>query len=82
LLKLNESSGNTKWSYEEIKEAYGASRGTIAGVARRFVMESMEAALRRKTQENHARKVTGEVEAKICMIACSAPPEGKDQWTM
>ena len=42
----------------------------------------MEAALGRKTQQNRARKVTGEVEAKICMIACSAPPEGKDRWTM
>ena len=45
-------------------------------------MEGMEAALGRKKQENRARKVTGEVEAKMCMIACSAPPEGKDRWTM
>ena len=26
--------------------------------------------------------ITGEVEAKMCMIACSAPPEGKERWTM
>ena len=45
-------------------EAYGVCRGTVAGVAKRFVMEGMEAALGRKTQQNRDRKVTGEVEAK------------------
>ncbi len=82
LLKLNESSEKAKWSYEKIMEAYGVSRSMIAGVAKRFVMDGMEAALGRKTQENRARKVTGEVEAKICVIACSDPPEGKERWTM
>jgi len=75
-------SEKAKWSYKKIKEAYGVSRSMIAGVAKRFVMDGMEAALGRKTQENCARKVTGEVEAKICVIACSDPPEGKGRWTM
>ena len=35
-----------------------------------------------KKQENRRRKVTGEVEARICTIACSAPPEGASRWTM
>ena len=82
LLKLNEYPENETWNYEKIMEAYGVCRGTIAGVAKRFVMEGMEAALGRKTQQNRARKVTGEVEAKICMIACSDPPKGRDRWTM
>lgn len=82
LLKLNECPENAEWNYERIMDAYGVCRGTIAGVAKRFVMDGMEAALGRKTQKNRARKVTGEVEAKICMIACSAPPEGRDRWTM
>ena len=47
-----------------------------------LVMEGMEAALGRKVQVNRARKETGEVEAQICRIACSGPPEGKDRWTM
>ncbi len=42
-----------------IKDAYGASHSTIAGIAKRFVMEGMEAALGRKKQENRRRKVTG-----------------------
>ena len=61
---------------------YGASQGTIAGVAKRFVFEGVEAALGRKKQENYHRKVTGEVEARICAIACSQPPEWRSRWTM
>ena len=82
LLKLNEIPGNEEWTYERIMDAYRVCRGTVAGVAKRFVMEGMEAALGRKPQQNRARKVTGEVEAQICKIACSDPPEGKDRLTM
>jgi hypothetical protein len=46
------------------------------------VFEGLEAALGRKKHDNYHRKVTGEVEAKICLIACSAPPEGRSRWTM
>ena len=82
LLKLDWKPENSDWTYDRIKEAYGVSNGTIAGVAKRFVMEGMEAALGRKKQQNRYRKVTGEVEAKICTIACSDAPEGSSTWTM
>lgn len=82
LLKLDQKPENKTWTYDRIKDAYGASRNTIAGVAKRFVMEGMEAALGRKEQKNRHRKVTGDVEARICTIACSNPPEGVSRWTM
>ena len=81
-LKLDEKPENKAWTYDRIKDAYRASRSTIAGVAKRFVMEGMEAALGRKEQKNRHRKVTGDVEARICTIACSNPPEGVSRWTM
>jgi len=64
------------------RPAYGSVRSTIAGIAKRFVYEGVEAALGRKNHNNYHRKVTGEVEAKICMIACSSPPSGRSDWTM
>lgn len=82
LLKLDQKPENKAWTYDRIKDAYGASRNAIAGVAKRFVMEGMEAALGRKEQKNRHRKVTGDVEARICTIACSDPPEGVSRWTM
>ncbi len=44
LLKLDRKPCNEGWTYDRIKEAYGTSNGTIAGIAKRFVLEGMEAA--------------------------------------
>jgi len=82
LLKLDQILENAEWTYDRIKDAYGAAHGTTAGVAKRFVFEGVESALRRKNHDNHRRKVTGEVEAHICAIACSEAPEGRTRWTM
>lgn len=82
LLKLDQRPENKTWTYDRIKDAYGASRSTIAGIAKRFVAQGLEAALGRKKQENRRRKVTGDVEARICAIACSEPPDGASRWTM
>ena len=82
LLKLDATHENAEWTYDRIQEAYGAARGTVSGVAKRFVYEGLEAALGRKKHNNYKRKVSGEVEARICAIACSAPPAGRSRWTM
>jgi hypothetical protein len=81
-LKLDKIPENIEWTYDRIKDAYGATHVTIAGVAQRFVFEGVEAALGRKKQENYHRKVTGDIEARICAISCSEPPEGRSRWTM
>ena len=82
LLKLDKVLENAKWTYDRIKDAYSTTSATIAGVAKRFVLEGLEAALGRKTQENYHRKVTGEIEARMIAIACSSAPEGCSRWTM
>ena len=81
LLKLDQKPENKEQTYERIRRMELPAL-TIAGVAQRFVMEGMEAALGRKVQKNRRRKVTGDVEARICAIACSEPPEGASRWTM
>ncbi len=82
LLKLDSRPENKNWTYDRIKDAYHVAHSTIASIAKRFVEEGMESALSRKKQENHYRKVTGDIEAHICAIACSEPPEGRSHWTM
>ena len=52
LLKLDHKPENKAWTYDRMEDAYGTSRSTIAGIAKRFVMEGLEAALGRKIQEN------------------------------
>ena len=82
LMKLDHKPENKAWTYDRIQAAYGTSRNMIAGIAKRFVMEGLEASLGRKTRENRHRKVTGDVEARICAIACSETPGGASRWTM
>jgi transposase len=82
LLKLDKIPETRECTYERIKEAYNASNGLVAGVAKRFVEKGLEAALGRKKHDTYHRKVTGEVEAQINVIACSTPPEGRSRWTM
>ena len=60
LLKLDQKSSNVGWTFDRIKQACG----TIAGIARRFVTEGMEAALGRKKRQNRYCKVTGDVRQK------------------
>ncbi len=82
LLKLNNVPENAGWTYERIKEAYGACHSTISGVAQRFMFNGMEAALGRKKRESKPFFITGDVEAHICALACSSPPAGRARWTM
>lgn len=82
LLKLDNIPENAEWTYDKIRDAYGAVHSTIADIAKRFVNGGVESALGRKEQENRRRKVTGDVEAHICAIACSNPPEGRSDWTL
>ena len=82
LLKLVKTLENKDWTYERIQDAYKSTHTTIASIAKRFVFDALEEALGRKKQENHHRKATGEVEARLCVIACSAPPQGRSDWTM
>ena len=41
LLKLDSKPNNAGWTYERIQEAYSASHGTIAGIAKRFVTDGL-----------------------------------------
>lgn len=58
------------------------SRPTIIRTRRRFVLEGMDAALYDKPRPGAQPKITGEVEAQLTLLACSAPPEGKARWTL
>jgi hypothetical protein len=56
LLKLDKIPENKDWTYDRITGAYGSVRSTIAGIAKRFVFEGLEAALGRKTHNRPVLK--------------------------
>ena len=82
LLKLDEIPENKEWTQGRIGKAYGSGLMTVSNVAKRFVLEGLEAALGRKEQQNRHRKIDGEVEAHIVAIACSEAPVGRERWTL
>lgn len=82
LSKLDETPKKRIWTIKKMGEAYHSGRSSIGNIAKRFVLEGMEAALGRREQVHRRREVDGEVEAHVVAIACSAVPEGRERWTL
>ncbi len=81
---LNANADGSAWTDKRIAEAVGCHVRTVENVRRRCVLEGLEAALERKEQARprRERKLDGEGEARLIALACSAPPEGRDRWTL
>jgi Homeodomain-like domain len=68
---------------DAIAQALRCHRNTVGNVRRRFVTAGLQAALYHKPLPPRApKKLTGEVEAHLIALACSAPPEGQQRWTL
>jgi transposase len=83
-LKADAAPDGPAWADERIAEAVEVSVATVERVRRRFVEQGLEAALVRKPQERPSRlpKLDGRAEAHLVALACSKPPEGRNEWTM
>lgn len=55
---------------------------TVYRTKRRFVEESLEAALSEAPRPGGTRKLTGSEEALLIATACSTPPVGRARWTL
>jgi transposase len=84
LLKADQGDGRPSWPDERIAEAFEVGLSTIARLRQRFVEQGVEAALSRQQQKrpSRTRKLDGRAEARLIALACSAPPEGRREWTM
>ena len=83
LLKADEAEGGPGWPDVAIAEALDVGLATVARVRQRFVEEGLDAALvPRPTSRVYARKLDGENEARLVTLACSAPPQGRNRWTL
>jgi transposase len=84
LLKADAAEGGPGWDDQQIADAVEVSTDTVARVRQRFVELGLEAALVRKKQDrpSRERKLDGRAEARLIALACSAPPEGRKEWTM
>lgn len=68
---------------QEVAVLYGLSTRSIERLRKRCCLEGVDVALEGKKREVFKeKKLTGEIEAKLSMLACSDPPLGYEQWTL
>jgi len=83
LLKANATSSGSTWSDAQITAALDVGRTTVYRVRQAFVEEGLDAALNAKRPTGRQyRKLDGAQEARLVALACSAPPEGRQRWTL
>ena len=81
LLALGEDAGAAV-----VARQIGVSETTVRSIAQRFVETSgdIEATITRKQRPSPPvpSVITGEVEARLIAVACSAPPQGHARWSL
>jgi hypothetical protein len=85
ILSLDTSYGRKPETDEKTAANCNCSRTTVDNVRNDFLAaENVERFLQRKKRETPpvAPKITGEVEARIIALACSAAPNGFTKWTL
>ncbi len=82
LLLSDESPRGPSKKDREIIEALDVCARTVALTRQRFTEGDIEGALNEKPRSGRPRKFTGREEAKLTLIACSEPPEGRNRWSV
>ena len=82
ILLLTDESQKKNKGTEEIASALMCSLPTITNIRKKFVEGGLEHALYDKPRPGAIPKITGEIEAQLTLLACSAPPEGRSRWTL
>ena len=67
---------------EAIAATVQVGTSTVYRTKRRFVEESLDAALSEDPRPGGRRKLTGSEEALLIATACSTPPTGRARWTL
>jgi hypothetical protein len=82
ILLLSDRSQGQKRTDEEVAQAMMCCQRTVVNVRRRFLGGNLDQALHDRPRPGQKPKVTGDIEAKLTMLACSALPEGAARWTL
>jgi len=82
LLKADTNHEGGGWSDREISAALETSRPTVERVRQRFAHEGLAALYPRPRLTTPERRLDGEKEAHLVALACSAPPQGHQRWSL
>ncbi|WP_160173297.1 helix-turn-helix domain-containing protein, partial [Chloroflexus sp. MS-G] len=67
---------------QSIAEVLKVNPQTVRNIRKRFGEEGLEAALQERPRPGAQPKLDSKQEAFLIALACSAPPEGRERWTM
>jgi hypothetical protein len=82
ILLLSDRSQGRKRTLAEVADSALCSISTVRNVKRNYLSGGIEAALYEKPRPGAEPTFTGEVEAKLTMLACSKPPDGHAHWNL
>jgi len=84
ILLATDDARELKLTVRQVAEKCDSTTTTVQTVRRCYATQGLEAALERKKRETPPveAKITGEVEAKLVALACTAPPDGREHWTL
>lgn len=83
LLKADRGEGGAGWTSTAAAIAASVHPATVARVRRSFAEDGLEAALARRSPDRaYPRVLDGAAEAHLVALACGAPPEGRERWTL
>jgi transposase len=82
ILLLSDRSQGQKRTDQEVAEAVLCSTSTVRSMRRRFVAGGLPGALNDKGWPGATPRFTGEVQAKLTLLACSDPPKGAARWSL
>jgi transposase len=82
ILLLSDRSQGQKRTDQEVADAALCSVSTVGSIRRRYIEGGLSKALNDKGWPGAKPKLTGDVEAKLTMLACSEPPKGHARWTL
>jgi len=82
ILLLTDHSQGARHSDRQIASALGVSMRNIVRVRKRCLKHGLEAALYDKERPGRPPKITGDIEARITVLACSDPPPGHAKWSL
>ena len=77
LLKVDEGLSKTK-----ISQVLDVTNNTVTNVCRSFQSQRLAAIERKQPDREYEHSLDGEAEAHLIAIAWSAPPEGRERWTL
>jgi len=67
---------------QEIAQALAVGIRTVERTRERFVKEGLDAALTERARRGGRPKLSGQEEAHLVALVCSAPPAGRARWSL